>query len=208
MEESTTLPIAGPMPGSRGRPDRPPPRAGPGSCSPRPSRPRSPPGSTPTPTSRDEAGRRQVVRNGYLPERTILTGLGAVEVKQPRVHDRRPARRAGEVHLGDPAAVPAEDQEHRGADPLAVPQGRQHRRLLRGPRGPARPRRPGAVGHHRHPAQGGLGGGVRGLEQAVAGGQALRLRLGRRRAFQHPPGGGPAVHPGPDGGDRRRARRS
>src|SRR5262245_29059487 len=39
---------------------------------------------------RDEAGRRQVVRNGYLPERTITTGVGAVGVKQPRVHDRRP----------------------------------------------------------------------------------------------------------------------
>src|SRR5262245_24772658 len=40
---------------------------------------------------RDEAGRRQVVRNGSLPERTILTGVGPVEVKQPRVQDRRPA---------------------------------------------------------------------------------------------------------------------
>jgi putative transposase len=40
---------------------------------------------------RDEAGRQLVVRNGSLPERTILTGIGPVEVKQPRVHDRRPA---------------------------------------------------------------------------------------------------------------------
>ena len=40
---------------------------------------------------KDQAGRRQVVRNGYLPERTIQTGLGEVEIKQPRVHDRRPA---------------------------------------------------------------------------------------------------------------------
>ena len=39
---------------------------------------------------RDEGGRRQVVRNGTLPQRTILTGIGPVEVKQPRVHDRRP----------------------------------------------------------------------------------------------------------------------
>jgi transposase-like protein len=39
---------------------------------------------------RDEAGRRQVVRNGSLPQRTILTGLGPIEVKQPRVQDRRP----------------------------------------------------------------------------------------------------------------------
>jgi putative transposase len=40
---------------------------------------------------RDEAGRRQVVRNGSLPQRTVLTGIGPVEVKQPRVQDRRPA---------------------------------------------------------------------------------------------------------------------
>ncbi len=40
---------------------------------------------------KDQAGRRQVVRNGHLPGREIQTGLGDVEVKQPRVHDRRPA---------------------------------------------------------------------------------------------------------------------
>jgi putative transposase len=40
---------------------------------------------------KDEGGRHQVVRNGHHPERTIQTGLGDVEVKQPRVLDRRPA---------------------------------------------------------------------------------------------------------------------
>jgi putative transposase len=40
---------------------------------------------------RDEYGHRQVVRNGSLPQRTILTGVGPVDVQQPRVHDRRPA---------------------------------------------------------------------------------------------------------------------
>jgi putative transposase len=39
----------------------------------------------------DADGRRQVVRNGSMPERTVLTGVGPIEVKQPRVHDRRPA---------------------------------------------------------------------------------------------------------------------
>lgn len=38
---------------------------------------------------RDESGRQQVVRNGYLPQRTILTGVGPIDVKQPRVQDRR-----------------------------------------------------------------------------------------------------------------------
>jgi len=43
---------------------------------------------------RDEQGRRQVVRNGHLPEREITTGVGQVKVKQPRVRDRRPAEEA------------------------------------------------------------------------------------------------------------------
>jgi len=38
----------------------------------------------------DDHGRRQVVRNGYLPQRKIVTGLGEIPVRQPRVHDRRP----------------------------------------------------------------------------------------------------------------------
>ena len=37
----------------------------------------------------DEAGHRMVVRNGHKPPRTILSGLGPIEVKQPRVDDRR-----------------------------------------------------------------------------------------------------------------------
>jgi putative transposase len=40
---------------------------------------------------RDDAGHRQVVRNVSLPARTITTGVGPVDIKQPRVHDRRPA---------------------------------------------------------------------------------------------------------------------
>ncbi len=37
----------------------------------------------------DGLGRRQVVRNGYLPQRTIQCGLGEIAVKAPRVRDRR-----------------------------------------------------------------------------------------------------------------------
>jgi transposase-like protein len=44
--------------------------------------------------SRDERGHRQVVRNGHLPERTLMTGVGPVTVKQPRVLDRRPTDEA------------------------------------------------------------------------------------------------------------------
>ena len=37
----------------------------------------------------DEQGHRQVVRNGHLPTRRVLTGIGAVEVTQPRLRDKR-----------------------------------------------------------------------------------------------------------------------
>ena len=42
----------------------------------------------------DGQGRRQVVRNGRMPKRTITTGVGQIEVEQPRVHDRRPPEEA------------------------------------------------------------------------------------------------------------------
>ena len=38
---------------------------------------------------RDEQGHRQVVRNGRLPKRSITTGVGPVEIEQPRVRDNR-----------------------------------------------------------------------------------------------------------------------
>jgi putative transposase len=37
---------------------------------------------------RDGQGRQAIVRNGYLPEREVQTGIGAVRVKVPRVRDR------------------------------------------------------------------------------------------------------------------------
>ena len=38
---------------------------------------------------RDDRGHRRVVRNGSMPERDLVTGVGPVRIKQPRVHDRR-----------------------------------------------------------------------------------------------------------------------
>ena len=37
----------------------------------------------------DEHGHRQVVRNGYAQPRQVVTGLGPIDVRAPRVHDRR-----------------------------------------------------------------------------------------------------------------------
>jgi putative transposase len=38
---------------------------------------------------KDEQGRRVVVRNGYLPERDIHSGIGSISVKQPRIRDKK-----------------------------------------------------------------------------------------------------------------------
>ena len=36
----------------------------------------------------DEEGRQRLVRHGFLPEREMMTGIGAVPVEVPRVRDR------------------------------------------------------------------------------------------------------------------------
>jgi transposase-like protein len=41
---------------------------------------------------KDGEGRQAIVRNGYLPERRVTTGIGPVRVRQPRVRDRRPQK--------------------------------------------------------------------------------------------------------------------
>ncbi len=51
----------------------------------------------------DEQGRKQVVRNGYLPQRNITTPMGDVDVQQPRVRDRRPQ---GEAEKFQSAILP------------------------------------------------------------------------------------------------------
>jgi transposase-like protein len=38
---------------------------------------------------RDASGRRQVTKNGFLPERELITGIGPLRIKQPRVRDSR-----------------------------------------------------------------------------------------------------------------------
>ena len=41
----------------------------------------------------DANGYRQVVRNGHAASRTVVTGVGCMSVRMPRVHDRRPEGR-------------------------------------------------------------------------------------------------------------------
>ena len=62
---------------------------------------------------KDDHGRQQVVKNGHHPTRTLVTGIGPVEVTQPRVWDRRiVGRRRVEMAPGQSVAqdVDAEGQ--------------------------------------------------------------------------------------------------
>ena len=77
-------------------------------------------------------GHQRVVRHGHLPEREVMTGIGAVAVRQPRVRDR----------------------EADATDPL--PEGYLHRRLLRGSGGAARQGCRRVVGHRDQPPEGRL----------------------------------------------------
>ena len=47
----------------------------------------------------DGEGRRRIVRHGYMPERAIQTGIGAVRVKAPRTRDRDPTAAGGRIRF-------------------------------------------------------------------------------------------------------------
>ena len=56
---------------------------------------------------RDEAGRRLVVRNGSHAPREVLTAAGAIEVKAPRVNDKRIDEESGKRRRFSSAILPA-----------------------------------------------------------------------------------------------------
>jgi len=55
---------------------------------------------------RDEQGHRWVVRNGYLPERRIQTGIGPISVRRPRVEDRRTDENGDKLHFSSKLVPP------------------------------------------------------------------------------------------------------
>ncbi|MCV7186859.1 transposase, partial [Mycolicibacterium thermoresistibile] len=55
----------------------------------------------------DENGHRLVVRNGYHQPREVLTAAGAVQVKAPRVNDKRVDPDTGERKRFSSAILPA-----------------------------------------------------------------------------------------------------
>jgi putative transposase len=95
-------------------------------------------------------GRQRLVRHGHLPEREIMTGIGPVAVRCPRVRDRA-----------------SEGSERiRFSSAILPPYARRSKSLEV------------AVGLDHRAAQGGVVGGACALEQARSVNQALRVLLG------------------------------
>ena len=126
-------------------------------------------------------GLSRVVRHGHLPEREVMTGIGPVGVRQPRVRDRGAADDAGRI-----ASHPRSCRRMRGARGAWRCWSRfftlraSDRRFRGGACGPARQGCTGPVGLDYCSAEGGLDRRARALEEARSVGQALRLCVGRR----------------------------
>jgi hypothetical protein len=99
-------------------------------------------------TLKTDEGRMRVVRHGHLPEREVMTGIGPVAVRQPRVRDRQAA---AAVHA--PLAV----DRDASADPLL--EGHIDGRLLGGARCFARQGCERTFSEHDRPPQGWLARG-------------------------------------------------
>jgi hypothetical protein len=157
-------------------------------------------------------GQQRVVRHGHLPERAIMTGIGPVAVRQPRVRDReategeriryspsilpRYARRSKSLEVLIPIlylkGISTGDFEEALAAlvgkslPLRRQGTRQVYRRRPSPASRACPRESG----------GGVERGACALAEARSVGKALRLLLGRRHPFRGTARGAGAVHPG------------
>ena len=154
-----------------------------------------------------EDGRRRLVRHGHLPEREVMTGIGPVAVRCPRVRDR--VGEGSERIRFSSAILPPYLRRTKSLEEL-IPW-----LYLKGV----------STGDFSEALQAILGPDATNLSATTitrlkavweqdheAVEQAVRELAGKHYVYvwadgvqlQHPPGGGAAVHPGPLGGDRRR----
>jgi hypothetical protein len=150
-----------------------------------------------------EDGRARLVRHGHLPEREILTGIGPVAVKVPRVRDRKPG--ANKITF-TPSILPRYLRKAKSVEELlpwlylkGVSTGDfsgEAPNAIR-PRERAEPGRPagagrqGLVGQDHHAAEGGLVDGLSGL------GEARPRHAPVSRSPDHSDGSRSRAHSGP-----------
>ena len=159
-----------------------------------------------------ETGQQRVVRHGHLPEREIMTGIGPVAVRQPRVRDREAAE--GERIRYSPSILPRYARRSKSLEvlipilylkgissgdfeeALAALVGKSLPLRRQGTRQVYRPRPSLASRACPREGGGGVDRGACALAEARSVSQALRLLLGRRHPFGGPARGAGAVHPG------------
>ena len=137
-----------------------------------------------------EAGHQRVVRHGHLPEREIMTGIGSVAVRQPRVRDREAV--GGERIRFSPTILPPYARRTKSLEvliPILYLKGISTGDFEEALGCLARQGRRRAVGLDHCAAEGGLGRRTRPLARSRPVRQALRLLLGRRHPRAGPPRG-------------------
>ena len=127
-------------------------------------------------------GLRRVVRHGHLPERAVMTGIGPVGVRQPRVRDRGAAEDdAGRIRF-TPAILPPYARRSRSLEvliPILYLKGISTGDFEEALAALLGKDTPGLSAYYCS-AEGGLERRARALEEARSVGQALRLCVGRR----------------------------
>ena len=110
---------------------------------------------------RDELGRQRIVRNGYLPQREIQSGVGAVKVKAPRVRDRH-TNPSEKIHFNSSILPPylRKTKSIEELIPWLVFKGHIHRRFFRCAGGPGRHGRPWLFCSYYQPIKGQLAAGI------------------------------------------------
>ena len=53
-----------------------------------------------------ESGRKRIVRHGHLPERKVVTGIGAIPVKVPRSRDRKASDKEDSIRFVSQLLLP------------------------------------------------------------------------------------------------------
>ena len=147
---------------------------------------------------RDAGGRRCVVRNGYLPARTLLTGVGRGAYSG--AEDAGPARPGPAFHLGLVATVYQAHGECGERVAVVVFEGGVHGGHERGVGGVAGGAGEGFIGGDGESVEAVVGAGVPGLVCAGFTWPAIRVRVGGWDLLQRARGGCQAVFTGRDWG--------
>ena len=142
-------------------------------------------------------GQQRVVRHGHLPEREIMTGIGPVAVRQPRVRDREATE--GERIRYSPSILPRYARRSKSLEvliPILYLKGISTGDFEEALAALVGKDAPGLSASTIARLKEAWSRGACALAEARSVGKALRLLLGRRHPFGGAARGAGAVHPG------------